>query len=250
MENPTKHARFDFPPQLTYLLKPDQRTGSFDYPFSGPQSAKHLIESLGIPHTEISKIMVNGVIQELQYLVKDHDHLQVYAVTNDESTSPGGLSEPRFVLDGHLGRLAAYLRMLGLDCLYRNDYADPELVQISIYEGRYLLTRDRRLLMHKTIERGCLLRSLNPTEQLSEVEKRFTLKQWTRPFQRCLRCNHELIEVEKKQVLPRLQPLTIRYFDEFHLCPSCQQIYWKGSHYVRMLKMIEQIGRHNFDQDV
>jgi hypothetical protein len=137
--------------------------------------------------------------------------------------------------------------MLGLDCLYRFDFSDPELVQISVQEGRILLTRDRHLLMLKTIHNGCLLRSLDPGAQFIEIIQRYSLKCWIKPFQRCLLCNHELLTVDKAAILDRLQPLTIKYFEEFRICPGCHQIYWKGSHYDRMLQLIEKAGRFSDD---
>ncbi len=243
MPEPVKNARFEIPPDLRFLLKRALRTGIFDYTFTGPQSAKHLVESLGIPHTEVSFIRVNGESCSLDYLVQDGDCIQVFSQSANKALIYRTPGEPRFVLDGHLGRLAAYLRMLGLDCLYRNDYTDPELVQVSVSEGRILLTRDRRLLMHKTIQHGCLLRSLDPGVQFTEIIQRFALKHWIKPFQRCLLCNHVLQPVEKEVILDRLQPLTIQYFDEFHLCPGCNQVYWKGSHYERMLRLVIMAGR-------
>ena len=231
-----KTARFQFDAQLHWLLPHGKRGGEFDYSFSGPQSVKHLIESLGIPHTELGEARANGNLVGLGYLVHDGDRVEVRAVAQANAGS-----EPRFVLDGHLGRLTTYLRMLGLDCLYRNNYDDRELASISVNEGRVLLSRDRRLLMHKSIQTGHLLRSLDPAEQLKEVVQHYGLTKWVRPFQRCLRCNHPLEAVSKGEVLDRLKPLTKLYFDEFHLCPACNQIYWKGSHYDRMKKLIDAL---------
>ena len=150
------------------------------------------------------------------------------------------------MLDGHLGRLASHLRMLGVDCLYNNGYEDDELAHISVEESRVLLTRDRLLLMRKVITQGYLLRSLNSTEQLHEVVQRYGLVKWVKPFQRCLRCNHQLEPVAKETVLERLEPLTKKYYDEFKLCPACDQVYWKGSHYERMLQLIEKVSENNF----
>jgi uncharacterized protein with PIN domain len=151
------------------------------------------------------------------------------------------VEEPHFVLDCHLGRLTAHLRMLGLDCLYRSDFEDAQLADISVKEDRILLTRDRRLLMQKTITRGYLVRSLDSGEQLRETVKRYQLTEWIKPFRRCLRCNHPLETVSKQEIEDRLEPLTKLYFDDFQICPDCNQIYWKGSHYERMQKLIEQI---------
>jgi len=232
-----KVARFDFAPDLQSLLKRDLRGQLVEMKFKGPQSVKHLIESLGIPHTEIGPLNADGREIGLDYIVHDGDRIEVRPVApaTDET------AEPRFVLDGHLGRLASHLRMLGLDCLYDNGYEDEELVQISVEEERVLLTRDRLLLMHKVISQGYLLRSLNPTEQLYEVVQRYGLVKWVKPFQRCMSCNHLLESVSKEAVLHRLEPLTKEYFDDFRICPACEQVYWKGSHYERMMELIENI---------
>ena len=232
-----KVAHFNIEEKLHWLLPPDKRRDHFDYPFNGPQSVKHLIESVGIPHTETGEIRADGKSIGFEHLVRDDERIEVMAV------EPVGESsiEPRFVIDGHLGRLASHLRMLGLDSLYRNDYEDQELARLGVDENRILLTRDRRLLMHKNITMGQLLKSLEPEEQFGEVIQRQGLKKWIKPFQRCIRCNHLLNPVRKEEVVERLQPLTQLYFEEFHICPACRQIYWKGSHYERMQKIIEGI---------
>jgi len=231
-----KTACFDFDPSLQSLLQRDLRGQLVDLPFKGPQSVKHLIESLRIPHTEIGPLFVNGESIGLDYIVDDGDRIEIQPVVGFDLTE-----EPRFVLDGHLGKLASHLRMLGVDSLYENNYEDHELVQISVEEQRILLTRDRLLLMHKVIKHGYLLRSLNPMEQLHEVTQRYGLVKWVRPFQRCMNCNHLLETVAKETVLEKLEPLTKRYYDEFKLCPACGQVYWKGSHYEKMLHVIERI---------
>jgi uncharacterized protein with PIN domain len=151
--------------------------------------------------------------------------------------------EPRFLLDNHLGRLAAYLRMLGFDCLYQNDYDDAELAGILQADERILLSRDRRLLMRKVVTHGYCLRSLDSLEQLTEVVQRFDLTKSITPFHRCVHCNHPLESISKEAILDRLEPLTKQYFEEFHICPACKQIYWKGSHYERMQSLIEQIAK-------
>ena len=234
-----KVAHFEFAPALQALLHREQRGEQVELRFQGPQSLKHLIESLGIPHTEIGPLRANGREIGLDYIVQNGDWIEVQPVApgTDET------NEPRFVLDGHLGRLASHLRMLGLDCLYNNAYEDEELVHISIAEERILLTRDRLLLMHKVITQGYLLRSLNSTEQLYEVVRRYRLVKWVKPFQRCMKCNHLLESVGKESVLKQLEPLTKKYYGEFKRCPNCGQVYWKGSHYEQMLQLIEEVSQ-------
>jgi uncharacterized protein with PIN domain len=232
-----KVAHFVFAPELQDLLRRDLREQAVELRFQGPQSVKHLIESLRIPHTEIGELKANGLGIDLRYIVMDGDRVEAWPVPPARNAT----EEPRFVLDLHLGRLASHLRMLGLDCLYRNSFEDQELVQLSVEGGRILLTRDRLLLMHKVITQGYLLRSMDATEQLREVIVRYNLREWVKPFQRCMRCNHPLESVAKETILEKLEPLTKKYYHEFKLCPACDQVYWKGSHYERMLALIREV---------
>lgn len=230
-------AYFRFHGRLNDFLLQNQKEQQITVHFKGQQSIKHLVESLGVPHPEIGQIQINGRDEALDTITEDGDRVEVYPVQN------GCPIEPRFLLDCHLGRLTAHLRMLGFDCLYQNDYEDDQITEIVKQERRILLTRDRRLLMRKVILYGYCLRSLDPFEQLTEVLRRFDLEDRVQPFHRCLRCNHPLEPVSKEIILDRLEPLTKKYFNEFQICPNCQQIYWKGSHYEQMLKVIEQVGR-------
>jgi uncharacterized protein len=234
-----KIARFQFAPELCALLPRERRGGDFDYTFNGPQTIKHLVESVGIPHTEIGPLKANGEPVGSDYLVQLSDRIEIASPSEGNGGSSG--SEPRFVLDIHLGRLTAHLRMLGMDCFYPDrEYSDLQLALASVEQERILLSRDRHLLMYKFITQGYLLRSLEPEEQLLEVVQRFSLRCWIRPFQRCLRCNHPLQPVSKAEVLHRLEPLTRLYFEEFSICTACDQVYWKGSHHEHMLALIER----------
>jgi len=228
-------AYFLFHGRLNDFLHRDQRDQQVTISFQGWQSIKHLAESLGVPHPEIGRIQVNGRDEALGSITQDGGRVDVYPIEN------GCPTEPRFLLDCHLGRLTAHLRMLGFDCLYQNDYDDSNMAEIVQQDGRILLTRDRRLLMRKIILHGYCLRSLDSLEQLTEVIQRFELINQIQPFHRCLRCNHPLEPVGKEAILDRLEPLTKQYFDDFHICPACGQIYWKGSHYEQMEKFIERI---------
>jgi uncharacterized protein len=228
-------AHFLFHGRLNDFLPRDRRQQFIPVDFRGRQSIKHLVESLGVPHPEIGRVEVNEQNATLSTITQDGDRVKVHPVPD------GYPAAPRFLLDNHLGRLAAYLRMLGFDCLYENDYSDEELAEALQREERILLTRDRRLLMRKAVIHGYCPRSLDSLEQLAEVIHRFDLTQRIIPFHRCLRCNHPLETVSKEEVLDRLEPLTKQYFDEFRICPACKKIYWKGSHYERMQSIVERI---------
>ena len=236
-----KQAHFYFHADLINLITAHRREAEIAVPLNHEdQSVKHLIESLGVPHTEVGRVLVNGVQVDFSYLVKEGDQVEVHPCSN-AGKADNAQSLPTFILDNHLGRLAAYLRMLGFDVLYRNDFQDEELARVCNQEQRILLTRDKRLLMRNLVTRGYWLRSKIPRLQLEEVVGRFGLAGITQPFQRCVRCNEPLVPVRKEDILHRLKPLTRQYYDEFRLCPACDQVYWKGSHYQRMCQLIEQV---------
>jgi uncharacterized protein with PIN domain len=237
-----RQASFRFFDGLNDLLPPVKRGNPILVPLNGDQSVKHLIESLGVPHTEIGQILVNGAPVDFSYLVQPGDEVAVYPTTG-QAVSDRANERPRFILDNHLGRLTVYLRMLGFDALYHNDFQDEELALRCNLEDRILLTRDKRLLMRNLVTRGYWLRSTIPRQQLQEVVQRFGLARTAQPFQRCMRCNELLLLARKEDILHRLQPLTRQYFDVFHICPACQQVYWKGSHYERMCQLIDQVLR-------
>jgi uncharacterized protein with PIN domain len=237
-------AYFRFYAELNEFLPRPQRYQTQHVSFKGRQSVKHLIESSGIPHTEVDLVLVNGRSVDFSYLVQQGDHVAVYPVFESMDITPllklrpAPLRTARFVLDGHLGRLSAYLRMLGFDTLYRNDFDDAELAQISADEGRILLTRDRGLLKRSLVTRGYCLRTRDPRQQLLAVVQRFDLLGQVQPFSRCIACNGNLRPVEKAEIIDQLQPLTKRYFEEFSRCDQCGKVYWKGSHHERMQALV------------
>jgi uncharacterized protein with PIN domain len=230
-------ATFVFVAELNDFLPHHRKNTSFTLEFEAHQSLKHLIESMGVPHTEFGLVCVNDHAMDPANRLGEGGQVVVYPAV----ALSGEI--PCFILDNHLGQLATYLRMLGFDCLYRNDYQDDELARVSVEEGRVLLTRDRRLLMRKVITLGYCLHQTDPRQQVGEVLRRFKLVEQMKPFQRCLRCNSPLQSVSKQDVIDRLEPLTKQYFDEFRICPACKQIYWKGSHYEHMLEMIAELAQ-------
>ena len=235
-----KQVWFRFYAELSDFLPAAKRQITFEHTFEGRVSVKHMIEALGVPHPEVDLVLVNGQSVDFSYLVQDGDRISVYPVFESIDITPlvrlrpQPLREPRFVLDTHLGQLASYLRLLGFDTLYRNDYNDPELAQISQSEGRLLLTKDRGLLKRKIVSHGYCVRATDPEQQMLEVVERFDLRGQFKPFKRCLRCNGLIEDVAKADVEERLPAETRRYYEEFRICGACRQVYWKGSHYERM----------------
>jgi uncharacterized protein with PIN domain/sulfur carrier protein ThiS len=243
----SKSATLRFYAELNDFLPDKLRQRDFIWPIDGTSTVKNLIESLGVPHIEIDLILVNGDSVDFSYLVKAGDRISVYPVYESFDIAPVNhlratpLRIPRFILDTHLGKLAAYLRLLGFDTLYRNDYPDPVLAQVSSGEKRILLSKDRWLLMRKMVTHGYFVRAIVPREQVVEVLRRFDLFGLIEPFKRCIRCNGLLVPVDKAEVEDLLPPNTAKYFDDFSQCAVCTRVYWKGSHYQRMQRFIEDV---------
>jgi uncharacterized protein with PIN domain len=240
-------AHLRFYAELNDFLPAEKRQRAFLHRFGLSPSIKDMIEALGVPHTEVDLILVNGCSVDFSYLVRDGDQISVYPVFESIDIAPlvrvrpQPLRESRFVLDVHLGRLATYLRMLGFDTLYRNDYDDAELAHISSSQGRILLSRDRGLFKRSVVTHGYCLRTTNPREQLVEVLRRFDLVASIEPLRRCLRCNGLLQPVAKAAIVDRLQPKTRQHYHEFRRCQNCDHIYWQGSHYERMQRFIQRV---------
>jgi hypothetical protein len=226
---------------MIFLKRSHRHESPFSHSFQDNQTIKHLVEAMGVPHTEVGAILANGKLVNPNYIVADQDIIDIFP-SQAQAAMP---HPPSFILDNHLGRLAAYLRMLGFDSLYRNDFQDDELAEIASFTNRVLLTRDLRLLMRKSVNLGYWIRSKDPKTQIAEVVRRFEISNMIEPFKRCMRCNALLIPVEKNQVLSQLQPLTKEYFNEFRKCPDCNQVYWQGSHYDHMTSFIQQISQDN-----
>jgi uncharacterized protein with PIN domain len=144
----------------------------------------------------------------------------------------------------NLGKLARWLRLLGFDTAWRNDYSDREVTEMAMAERRAVLTRDRRLLFHRVIEHGFWVRAVKPEQQVREVLDRLELHHTIRPFRYCLECNRPIEPVAKAEILDRLEPLTRRYYDEFYRCRGCGKIYWQGSHYANLMKKLEEFNSH------
>ena len=239
------HAQLRFYEELNDFLAPELRKREFTHDFERHTSVKDMIESFGVPHTEVEIILVNGRSVDFSHIVQDGDRISVYPVFESLDVSPlirlrpEPLRTPKFVLDANLGRLARYLRLLGFDCLYENDFEDAFVARISSEQQRTVLTRDRALLQHRIITHGYFVRAVRPRLQVPEVLSRFDLYRLVAPFSRCIRCNGVLQDVDKATIEDRLEPKTRKYFDTFRMCTSCGQVYWQGSHYERAMRLVD-----------
>jgi uncharacterized protein len=240
-------ATFRFYAELNDHLTPGQRFQAVEKEFFVPASVKDMIESFGVPHTEVELVLINGESSDFACLVRNADRVAVYPVFESLDITPElrirrqALRETRFVLDVHLGRLAAYLRMLGFDAAYHNRASDEELVRISSEDKRILLTRDRGVLKHSAVTHGYWLRETESRRQAAEVVRRFDLARSLRPFTRCMACNQVLHLAAKPDVHHRVPARIAACHQEFRECPGCRRVYWQGSHYQRMQRWIEEL---------
>lgn len=238
--------------ELNDFLPSAQQKNSITLDLKQSSTAKDIIESLGVPHTEVDLILVNGESVEFDRILKDFDRVSVFpmfeslditSVTKVRALplrkSPG--HELKFVVDVNLGRLAIFLRMLGFDVIYHRDLKDDsELAAISELQHRVLLTRDLGLLKRKNVSHGYYLRARHPTQQIVEVLKRFDLMNSTDLCARCLECNTPIVQASKESVLERIPPRVAESYSEFFICPQCQKVYWQGTHYQGMKHRLER----------
>ncbi len=232
MSHPTKcgeqvqraNATFRFYEELNDFLPWRQRKRATEYRCARAATVKNAIEALGVPHTEVELILVNGESIDLSYLVREGDYISVYPkfetfdVRSLLKIRARPLREPRFIADAHLGGLARLLRMLGFDTLYSNDYRDEAIRAIAQAQQRIVLTRDRDLLKCRNITHGCFVHALRPRNQLREIVDRLQLADSARPLTLCLHCNLPLIAIDKAAVLDRLPPRVMQSYKRFSWC--------------------------------
>jgi len=240
-------AQFRFYEELNDFLPPALRKREFSYAFHGTPAIKDAIEALGVPHTEVDLILIDGESVDFHRRLRGGERVAVYPmferfdIGSVSRLRPRPLRQTRFVLDVHLGTLARYLRMLGFDALYRNDYHDQDIIAHSHEDRRVILTRDKGLLKHGAVTHGYWMRETEPLRQLREVVRAFDLAGRCRPFTRCIACNGVVEPVDKSTVMDRLPERVRERFERFTRCQSCGRVYWPGSHYDRMRDIVRAI---------
>jgi len=208
---------------------------------------KHMIEALGVPHTEVELVLVGGESVTFDRLLQDGDRVAVYPKFEAFDVTPllrvreAPLRSMRFVADAQLGGLARLMRMMGFDTLYDNRYADEEVERVAVGQARIVLTRDRELLKRRRITHGCYVHALRPREQLREVFDRLHLERAARPFTRCIRCNALLAPVDRTLVAGRLPPDVCQRHQRFSRCEGCGRVFWEGSHWRRMRELVDRL---------
>lgn len=240
-------ARFRFYEELNDFLAFPHRKCEFEHHYALAATAKQAIEALGVPHTEVEIILVNGVSVDFSYRLRDGDRVSVYPtfeafdITPLLRVRPEPLRETKFVADAQLGGLTRRLRMLGFDTLHDHAYSDRDIVDVALREARIILTRDCELLKMREITHGCFVHALKPMAQAKEIVERLQLGAHIRPFTLCLCCNLPLAPIAKELVVDKLPPSVQRLHEDFQICDGCGRIYWKGSHWERMRGYLREI---------
>lgn len=247
IENWRQHSStFTFHGYLTDILNKPRCNQTVEYRYDGFPSIKDAVEAQGVPHTEVVLITQDG--SPISWDNKLEDNIQYdiypsdYQLGSTLLTAPRPATEIAYALDVHLGKLARYLRMLGIDTYYmKTDKGDQYLSELGQKQNRIVLTRDKGLLMRSIIKFGYWIRSKNSRTQLREVLHRYPLTSTANIFTRCLECNALLKSVNKEEVRYLLPPSIESDYDEFKYCLNCQKVYWMGSHYDRMKKELFDI---------
>ena len=244
------HIKFD--PALFFFL-PSQSLGGpkkegVVYRLDRRASLKDIIESLGVPHTEVGEIRFNGKETGFEFIPDADGELIVrppaepFRVTEPSFLRPDPIDAIRFIADVNVIRLGRLMILAGFDVSYSPQYSDKEIADIARDEHRIVLTRDTALLKRKAIVFARRVRSNLPYEQLTEVVQFFGLKPTGAFFSRCSQCNCRLETVSKESVMHLLEPKTKQYYDLFFQCPQCCRVFWKGSHYDRIRSTFLSLG--------
>lgn len=247
MREPMTTATFRFYEELNDFLAPERRGREFVCRCARAATTKHMIEALGVPHTEVELVLVNGESVGFERLLADGDRVAIYPKFESLDITPllrvreRPLRVIRFIADAHLGGLAHLLRMIGFDTLYENDLRDEDIEWLSGAQQRIVLTRDRELLKRRGISHGCYVHALRPEQQLREIFDRLDLASAARPFTRCLSCNCALHPVEKEQIASLLPRGVRERYQRFSLCEGCGRVFWEGTHWRRMRSLVDSL---------
>lgn len=235
-------ATFRFHRELNEFLARPVRDQAFVCACPAASTAKHMIEALGVPHTEVALILRNGAPVGFDAPIARDDVIEVYprhaapaAFAQAPPLRPAlNAATVGFIADAHLGALAQLLRLAGFDTRYDNHFPDDEIEQLAHDEDRVVLTRDRELLKRKTLVHGCYVRALQPDAQWREVAARLALAQHARPFRLCLMCNAPLRSAVAEEVVDRVPDGVLERHTRFVTCDVCRRVFWEGSHWKRM----------------
>ena len=244
---PERSAEFRFYEELNDFLPAGRRKCSFLRAFHGTPAVRDVIQAIGVPHSAVDLLLVDGRSVNFEHRLQGGERVAVYPVFERLDISPllhlrpQPLRRTRFILDVHLGRLARYLRMLGVDTSWRRDWSDSGIIDRALEEGRIILTRDVGILKQKRVTHGYWLRSTRPERQLAEVVHALDLRRQAKPFTRCMECNGQIRPVAREDLAERVDPDILARFETFRECAACGRVYWRGSHWRRMLQIVQRV---------
>ncbi|MCT9142804.1 Mut7-C ubiquitin/RNAse domain-containing protein [Streptomyces violarus] len=226
----------EFAPELHLFVSQARRAGTARAATDGVSSLGHVIESLGVPLTEVGALVVDGREVPVSHVPAVGESVTVRTVARPQKVPGAPL---RFLLDVHLGTLARRLRLLGVDTAYEStDIGDPALAARSAAEQRVMLSRDRGLLRRRELWAGAFVYSTRPEEQLRDVLDRFRPE--LRPWTRCTACNGVLRKATKEEVADQLKHGTHATYDVFAQCTACGRAYWRGAHHEQLEAIVER----------
>jgi uncharacterized protein with PIN domain len=231
--------------ELNELLPPNKRHGEIQVPFKDSRSVKDLIESLGIPHTEVDLILANGKSVDFSYPVREGDRFSVYPVfeslnvRNATRLRQLPLRHTRFIADNNLGGIVRLMRMLGFDVYFDPAFTPGDIIDVSGRQNRIILTCSRKLLKFRDVTHGLLIRPAPGLEQVRYILERLDIRDQAKPFSRCFRCNGILLRAKKEDVLDRIPLQTRGFCDTYFECEFCGKLYWNGTHRIRMGKTVD-----------
>jgi hypothetical protein len=240
-------AELRFYEELNDFLPEERRKRAIAVAIDRARSVKDAIESLGVPHTEVDLVIVDGRSVDFAHLLTGGERVAVYPMFEALDIAPlvrlrpRPLRDPRFVADVHLGKLARHLRMAGFDTLWTNHWNDDEIVALSLVQKRTILTRDKGMLRRAEVERGYFVRATESEAQLAEVIAALQLESLVVPFVRCRECNVVLEDVAKEVVADRLPEKVRGFYERFKRCPGCERVYWEGTHFARMKGLVAKL---------
>ncbi|WDP92828.1 MAG: hypothetical protein HUN04_25135 [Desulfobacter sp.] len=241
--------RIRFSEDLFFFIRHKHRTPWRTPDIRRRASVKDIIESLGVPHTEVGEIRFNGGAVDFNFIPGPPGTLEVtgidppFEVFRPSLLRPRPLKRFRFIADLNVMKLGRYMILLGFDVCLARAMADGQIAEQADAQGRIVLTRDTRLLFRKKNRFARRIRENLPMAQLLETLHFFGLSPAPhRFFTRCVRCNRPLAPVGKAKVYHLLEPKTQKYFHDFLRCPGCGQVFWKGSHHDRILARFRAAG--------
>jgi uncharacterized protein with PIN domain len=241
-----REVQFRFYAELNDFLPKGRRQREFGYGFVGTPSVKDAIEAIGVPHTEVDVILADGRSVDFSHQLTGGERVAVYPMFERYDVSPltrlrpAPLRIPRFVADVHLGSLARNLRLLGFDTTWERDLEDEAIIDIAAGERRIILTRDKGILKNGRVTHGHWLRATDTPGQLEEVIRALDLAGSIHAYTRCMECNGALEPIARTEAAPSVPLQVFLVYRDFKRCGRCKRVYWKGSHFARLDKIVKR----------